>query len=142
MPSFLTAMTINLFWRLSFWLLVLATLWLSLIPVDQVPSAFSFWDKAQHALGFAALAFSGLLAYAARIRSLMFGLVLFGAGIECAQWLTGWRFGDWQDWVADCVGIAFGYVAWRVAMWLVNLRRESQMPETARQALVNSPHKN
>jgi hypothetical protein len=48
MPSFLTAMTINLFWRLSFWLLVLATLWLSLIPVDQVPSAFSFWDKAQH----------------------------------------------------------------------------------------------
>ncbi|MBK9571244.1 MAG: VanZ family protein [Rhodoferax sp.] len=97
-------MTINRFWRSSFWLLVLVTLWLSLIPVDLVPKAFSFWDKAQHALGFAALAFSGLLAYPPRIRSLMFGLALFGAGIECAQWFTGWRFGDWQDWVADCVG--------------------------------------
>lgn len=109
------AMTINLFWRLSFWLLVLVTLWLSLIPVDRVPSAFNFWDKAQHASGFAALAFSGLLAYPGRIRSLMFGLALFGVVIECAQWLTGWRHGDWQDWVADCSGLAFGYVASRLA---------------------------
>jgi VanZ family protein len=107
-------MTINLFWRVSFWLLVLVTLCLSLIPVAHVPTAFSFWDKAQHAFGFAVLAFSGLLAYPKRIPALMFGLALFGAAIECAQWLTGWRFGDWQDWVADCVGVAFGYAAWRV----------------------------
>ena len=59
---------------------------------------------------------------------MMFGLVLFDAGIECAQWLTGWRFGDWKDWVADCVGVAIGYVAWRMAMLLVNLRREGQTP--------------
>ena len=108
-------MTINSFWRLSFWLLVLVTLWLSLVPVDQVPKVFSFWDKAEHALGFAALAFSGSLAYPRRIPALIFGLALFGAGIECAQWLTSWRFGDWQDWVADCVGVLIGYVAWRVA---------------------------
>jgi hypothetical protein len=106
-------MTIKLFWRLSFWLLVLATLWLSLIPVDQVPKAFSFWDKAQPAFGFAVLACLGLLAYPGRVPALVFGVALFGVAIECAQWLTGWRFGDWQDWVADCVGIAFGYAAWR-----------------------------
>lgn len=110
-------MTINRFWRASFWLFVLVTLWLSLIPVDQVPKAFSFWDKAQHALGFAALAFLGLLAYPGQILSMMFGLVLFGAGIECAQWLTGWRFGDWQDWVADCVGLVMGAVVWRLMRW-------------------------
>ena len=115
---------------------MLATLWLSLIPVDQVPKAFSFWDKAQHAFGFAVLAFSGLLAYPRRIPALIFGLALFGAGIECAQWLTGWRFGDWQDWVADCVGVAFGYVVLRVVMWLVNLRREGQTLES----LINSTH--
>ena len=119
-------MTINPVWRASFWLLVLISLWLSLMPADQVPGAFNFWDKAQHALGFAALAFSGLLAYPARIRSLMFALVLFGAGIECAQWVTGWRFGDWQDWVADGVGVAIGYVAWRIMKLLVNRRREGQ----------------
>ena len=78
-----------IFWKWAFWLLVLTTLWLSLIPVDQIPSAFSFWDKAQHALGFAALCFLGLLAYPDRIRLLLFGLSLFGAGIEGAQWVTG-----------------------------------------------------
>lgn len=115
MWSYLMAMKINLLWKSSFWLLLLGTLWLSLVPVDQIPSAFSFWDKAQHALGFAALCFLGLLAYPGRILLLMFGLALFGAGIECAQWATGWRQGDWQDWVADCMGMVMGEMAWHLA---------------------------
>jgi VanZ family protein len=97
---------------------VLITLWLSLVPAEQVPSAFHFWDKAQHALGFAGLAFLGLMAYPGRVRVLMLGLALFGAGIEVAQWLTGWRHGDWQDWIADCVGLIIGRVAWKSAMSL------------------------
>ena len=105
-------------WRGSFWLLVAATLWLSLVPVAQVPSALSFWDKAQHAAGFAALAYVGLRAYTGQLRRLAIGLVLFGAGIEVAQWLTGWRMGDWQDWLADCVGILAGYLAWRLFLAL------------------------
>ena len=103
--------TLNRIWRVSFWLLVIVTLWLSLVPVAHIPSAFSFWDKAQHAVGFAALAFSGLLAYPGRMRFLMLGLAVFGVGIECTQWLTAWRHGDWHDWVADCVGMALGYLA-------------------------------
>jgi VanZ family protein len=106
-------MTAHWFWKSSFWLLVLITLWLSLIPADQIPSAFHFWDKAQHALGFAALGFSGLKTYPGRWRWLMVCLMLLGAGIECAQWLSGWRQGDWQDWIADCVGLLMGGVAWR-----------------------------
>ena len=102
------------FWKSSFWILILANLWLSLIPAEQVPSTLHFWDKAQHALGFAGLAFLGLMAYPGRIPKLMFGLALFGAGIEVAQWMTGWRQGDWQDWVADCVGLASGYLLWRL----------------------------
>ena len=116
---------LHTFWRWSFWLLVLVTLWLSLVPADQVPSAFHFWDKAQHAFGFAGLAFLGLMAYPGRIRLLMFGLALLGAGIECAQWMTGWRFGDWQDWVADCVGLAIGAVAWRLMRWPYRRRHVS-----------------
>ena len=104
-------------WQWSFWSLVLITLWLSLVPADQVPSAFHFWDKAQNSLGFAGLAFLGLMAYPGRIRVLMLYLALFGAGIEVAQWLTGWRQGDWQDWVADCVGLVMGAVAWRLIRW-------------------------
>ena len=105
------------FWRLSFWSLTLITLWLSLIPADQVPSAFHFWDKAQHSLGFAGLAFLGMMAYPNSIRMLMFYLVLVGAGIEVAQWMTGWRQGDWQDWIADCVGLVMGGVTWRLMRW-------------------------
>jgi VanZ family protein len=104
----------RILFRSSFWLLVLVTLWLSLIPVDQVPTVFSFWDKAQHAFGFAVLGFLGLLAYPGLIRVVLVGLALFGIGIECAQWLTGWRYGDWQDWIADCVGIAIGAMGWRL----------------------------
>lgn len=95
-------------WRAAFWALVVVTLWLSLVPVDQLPTEFHFWDKAQHALGFAALAVLGRMAYPAHLGALVFGLVLFGAGIECAQWLTGWRQGDWADLLADCIGLAAG----------------------------------
>lgn len=109
-------------WRLSYWALVLATLWLSLIPVEQVPKSFHFWDKAQHALGFAGLAFLGLMAHIGRIPLLMFGLVLFGGAIEFAQHWTGWRHGDWLDWVADCVGLVLGGAAWRLGRLLVKTR--------------------
>ena len=81
-------------WLWSFWSLVLITLWLSLIPGEQVPQGLHFWDKAQHAAAFAGLSFLGLMAYPGRIYALMLGLALFGAGTEVAQWLTGWRFGD------------------------------------------------
>ena len=115
---------INLRWKSSFWLMVLITLWLSLVPGDQVPSVLNFWDKAQHALGFAALAFLGLLAYPGRLPNLMVGLALFGVSIECAQWATGWRQGDWQDWVADCVGMMVGVMAWRVGAATYAWRRQ------------------
>jgi VanZ family protein len=111
-------MAINTFWKCTFWVLVLVTLWLALIPADQVPTAFHFWDKAQHALGFAGLALLGILSFPGRIRLLIFGLVLFGAGIECTQWLTGWRQGDWVDWVADCVGLVMGGGVWQAVIIL------------------------
>lgn len=113
-PLFQMEMMIKLPWKSFFWALALGTLWLSLVPVDQIPSAFSFWDKAQHALGFAALAMTGLLAYPHRSRQLLLGLVLFGIGIEYAQHLTGWRHGDWADWLADCFGVLIGSAIWTI----------------------------
>jgi len=100
-------------WRVAFWALVLATLWLSLMPAERIPSAFHFWDKAQHALGFAALAYMGLTGYARQTRQVLVGLALFGIVIEVMQHLSGWRHGDWLDWVADCVGLLIGYAALR-----------------------------
>ncbi|MFP8778190.1 VanZ family protein [Hydrogenophaga sp. RWCD_12] len=82
---------------------------LSLTPVENLPSQiFDIWDKAQHAAGFAALAFIGRVAYPLRLRRLLIGLLFYGALIELAQSATGWRYGDANDWLADAVGIVIG----------------------------------
>jgi VanZ family protein len=116
-------LTLFALWRGSFWTLLVLTLWLSLIPVDQLPSELHVWDKAQHAMGFAVLAFLGLLSYPGHTRQLMFGLMLLGVGIECTQELSGWRQGDWADWVADCVGMVIGSLTLHFSSLLIKMRR-------------------
>lgn len=107
--------------RLAFWSLIAFTVYLSLVPVQQLPQALHFWDKAQHALAFAALAATGQLAYPASIWRLGTGLALLGIGIELAQAASGWRQGDWLDWLADCVGLALGLAAMR--LWQARFMR-------------------
>jgi VanZ family protein len=102
--------------RAMFWLACVAVAVLSLLPVDRLPPAvFDWWDKAQHALGFLVLGALGLLAYADVSSRVILGLLCFGAGIEFAQTATGWRYGDWQDWLADALGIAVAFGMWRVS---------------------------
>jgi VanZ family protein len=82
---------------------------LSLTPVDHLPpQVFDVWDKAQHAVGFAVLAVLGVLAYPGRVVRLAVGLLVLGVLIEVAQSVSGWRYGEVADWVADAVGVAVG----------------------------------
>ncbi|HEX5805754.1 MAG TPA: VanZ family protein [Macromonas sp.] len=91
--------------RALFWGSVLGVLVLSLLPTDRLPEfVFDWWDKAQHALGFAWLALCGRLAYPSRNVGLLLGLLALGAFIEFAQAATGWRQGDLADWCADALG--------------------------------------
>ena len=39
---------------------------------------------------------------------------MYGALIELAQAASGWRYGDWRDWVADAVGVVVAYLGWSV----------------------------
>jgi VanZ family protein len=104
--------------QLLFWALVCVTVVMSLLPVEQLPQAAHFWDKAQHALGFAALAFLGLQVGARRPLGTLLALAVLGLGIEWAQSLTGWRQGDWQDWLADVVGLVLGWHGLALSRWL------------------------
>lgn len=98
---------------LGFWCLVAATTVLSLLPVDELPPMMiNWWDKAQHALGFAALTTLGLCAYWPRWRPLIAGLLLYGVAIELAQAATGWRTGDVLDWIADATGVMGTLLPW------------------------------
>ena len=99
--------------RPLFWLLCAVVALLSLVPTEVLPpSAFAWSDKAQHALGFAALGAVGLLAYPARRLGLFVGLLAFGGAIELAQATTTWRHAEWADWLADGVGLG---AAWAIS---------------------------
>ena len=82
---------------------------LFLITTVYLSSAlFDWWDKAQHVFAFFCLSSLGILAYQKAVVKVAIGLLLYGALIELLQWLTGWRLGEFADWVADGIGILIG----------------------------------
>ncbi len=98
--------------RALFWLCCASFTLLALVPAPYLPPIiFNWWDKAEHAVAFAAMGGLGLLAYPRRWTPVLLGLLAFGAVIELAQAATGWRSGEWGDWLGDAVGLA---VVWLV----------------------------
>jgi len=91
--------------------LVITTV-LCLIPSTSVPPAFQFWDKMQHAFGFAMLGITGAFTFPKSLKGLCTGLIFYGAAIEVMQaTLTTTRSGDILDCVADSIGIFIGLAA-------------------------------
>ncbi|WP_297728619.1 VanZ family protein, partial [Limnohabitans sp. Rim8] len=79
---------------------------LALLPAEQLTlPLFSVWDKAQHALAFAALSVLGFMAFKERRIIVVLALSSYGILIELAQMGTGWRSGEWSDALADLLGI-------------------------------------
>jgi VanZ family protein len=117
----LVSLHASAYWWLRglFWMLVMFVVALSLLPVEQLPRDLNLWDKAQHALGFGALGLLGLHVGARRPVQSLLGLAVLGACIEVAQSMTGWRYGDWLDWLADVVGLGLGWLALVVWRWLL-----------------------
>lgn len=101
--------------KVVFWTSLFAITLASLVPVTLLPpQALNLWDKAQHALGFAWLAACGLLAFPLRPLALVVGLVIWGGAIELMQAASGWRHGEWIDWLADVIGVALALLVWRL----------------------------
>jgi VanZ family protein len=93
---------------------------LALLPTEYLhATVFGWWDKAQHALAFAVLTTWALLLWPGAAVRIGLGMLVFGALIECAQWVSGWRFGEWADWGADAVGIVVAVVC---VQWILGLR--------------------
>ncbi|MFG6415365.1 VanZ family protein [Roseateles sp. DC23W] len=100
-------------WRALLLALLLVITWLALAPVPP-KTADTGWDKANHLLAFGTLAFVGVWAQWPRPRLwgwLVLALLAYGVGIEIAQSFVPPREADWQDVVADGLGIALGLLA-------------------------------
>ena len=101
---------ISLVLKGMFWLCFVAVNTLALSPAPYLPPlVFDWWDKAQHAIAFGTLAVLAVLAYSG-VSKVRIGLLLIAHGvlIEVLQYFTGYRFGDWQDALADGVGVLVG----------------------------------
>jgi len=100
-----------------FWLAFVVLSTLFLIPQEYlIPEVFDWWDKLQHSLAFGVLSLLGFLAYSRthnQILAMVIAMVIYGAVIELAQSLTGWRYGEFRDWLADTLGVAIAWIIYR-----------------------------
>ena len=107
--------------KFLFWTSFVVINVLALSPAPFLPpEIFDWWDKAQHAIAFAGLAVLAVFAYpdVSKLRIALL-LILQGVVIEVLQYFSGYRYGDWQDALADGVGVLLGL---GVGAWL--MRRE------------------
>ncbi|MCV2355324.1 VanZ family protein [Paucibacter sp. B2R-40] len=100
-------------WRLVFLLLLVFISYMALSPAP--PKGLgSSWDKLNHAMAFASLAFCGhwsLSSRRARWFALPLALLAYGGAIELLQLNIPGRDGEWADLLGDAVGISVGLAA-------------------------------
>jgi VanZ family protein len=103
-------------WVSVAWLLVLATIIASLIPVPPPPD-ISFGDKLAHIAVYSMLAvwFAGIYRRS-RYPVIALGLILLGGGLELLQSTTAYRMGDWSDFLANGMGVLLGLVICRLGL--------------------------
>lgn len=112
---------IGLLSRWVFWACAFAILVLSLAP-PSTPMPTTGWDKSNHVLAFATLAFFAHQAWPGRISLVMPSLLAYGALIEVLQSFTPDRYAEWSDLWADGLGLLIGEVFARLARWLAAQR--------------------
>jgi len=104
-------------YQILFWLCLIGTVFLSLMPVvgGSAP-LFELQDKVGHTSIYAALFFLCASAYGHRYPLAILALVLaaFGLSMEIAQSMTSYRQGDHWDMLANLSGIL---AVWAVMAW-------------------------
>ncbi len=96
-------------WILAFIICLVSVLSLALMkhPPNLMDTG---WDKGNHVLAFTVLTFLGRMSFPTQRLRLLLGLLAYGVLIENLQFMTGYRFSEYQDLLADVVGMALGYL--------------------------------
>ncbi len=98
-------------WLALGWLWVAAVFYLSLMPHPPEPVSFAGADKLEHGLTYAMLMLwfcQGYVGRRARIR-LSLSLVAMGVGIEFLQGMSGYRYFEYADMLANTTGVLLGW---------------------------------
>jgi len=100
-------------WLAFGWLWVAAILWLSLTPIPPQPLTFEYSDKLEHTLAYLFLMGWFAVVYRGRRRiASAAGLVTMGVLIEILQGLSGYRYFEYADMLANSAGVL---IVWGIA---------------------------
>lgn len=100
--------------RLWRWLLLVLAAAVAVLALKPVPpeQASLGWDKLNHLVAFAALAWCAMFGYRSNPRgtrlAVLLALLAFGGAIELLQLLVPQRSAEWADLLADGLGIVVG----------------------------------
>lgn len=105
-------------WLAGGWLLVASVVYLSLTPHPPEPMSFPNVDKLEHGLAYAALSFWFCQIYISlRQREVVIiSLMAMGIVIEVAQGMTGYRYFEYADMLANGMGVMLGVILSRTRM--------------------------
>lgn len=95
-------------WVWVFFSAALAVLALALTPTAS-RIATTGWNKTNHLLAFAVLAWLGLKAYPRHAAAVLIGLFAYGALVEILQVFIPSRAADWTDLIANILGLLLGW---------------------------------
>ena len=116
-------------WRGIGWLMLAVVVFLTLTPnPPKLGITLLSWDKAQHTLAYAFLAWWFLQAgFSATTATIVTGLILLGVALEFAQGAMGVRFMEVTDMVANALGVVIGWVLTRTPVGEVLSRLDAHM---------------
>lgn len=92
--------------------------YLSLMPNPPEPWVFRMVDKVEHGLAYAAMSWWFCQLYLSKRSRLVLcaALVAYGVLIEFLQRMTGYRYFEYADMVADATGVLLGWLLARTVL--------------------------
>ena len=94
--------------KVIFWLLFLAVILGAVMPQSNSPQLFALADKVVHTVAFLVLTLVGLRAYPSKVLVMVVVLIALGGLIEILQGYTSTRSQEWEDFLADILGVGLG----------------------------------
>ena len=101
--------------KILFWLALISSYVLAVLPQESVPELTPFNDKGNHLLAFSVLTLLLLHAYRVKYLTAFVLMMLYGILIEVSQLFAVNRHGELLDVLADTIGVVIGILLY----WLI-----------------------